>query len=63
MEEKLIITIRPDGGTTIKVTGVKGKGCKDLTKDIESALGKVVSDKPTQEMGESVGRVQLKHQQ
>ena len=62
MEEKLTITIKPDGSTKIKVSGVKGKDCKALTADIESALRKTVSDIATSEMRDVVGRVQHKHQ-
>jgi hypothetical protein len=48
--QQVIITIAPDGSPTIKVNGVPGKSCKDVTKTVERALGSVTSDKPTQEM-------------
>ena len=35
------ITIRPDGSTETEVSGVKGKGCEALTREIEAALGRV----------------------
>jgi hypothetical protein len=50
--EKIEITIAPGGDTTISVEGVKGKGCTDLTKAIEKALGKVVKDEKTSEYRE-----------
>ena len=61
-EERLKFTIRKDGSTKIEVSGVKGKGCKALTKDIEEALGKTVSDIETPEMRETIGRVQHQNQ-
>lgn len=60
-EERLVITVKPGGGTQIEVKGVKGNGCKALTKDFEEALGKVTSDKPTAEMRETIGRVQYQN--
>lgn len=44
------ITIAPDGTPTIKVNGIRGSSCKDITKTVEKALGTVKSDKPTAEM-------------
>lgn len=63
VEEKLIITIRPNGATSVKVTGVQGKDCKALTRDLEEALGKTTTDVETAEMRQTVGRLQHKHQQ
>jgi len=63
MEEKLKITVKADGSTTIKVIGVKGAGCKVLTRDFEKALGKTVKSVETPEMRETVGRVQRQNQQ
>jgi len=48
--QQVEITIAPDGSPTIKVNGVPGPSCKDATKAVEKALGKVTSDKPTNEM-------------
>jgi hypothetical protein len=50
--QEIVITVPLDGDVTIEVNGVKGGGCKELTKNIEKALGTVVSDKPTKEMHE-----------
>jgi hypothetical protein len=52
MEEEITIEISPTGDTTVSVKGVKGTSCRDLTKNIEKALGTVTSDKPTPEMRE-----------
>lgn len=49
---KVIITIAPDGTTTVAASGVKGTGCKALTEGIERALGETVSDSATKEMNE-----------
>ncbi len=46
---KLNITIDLGGQTEIKVEGVAGPGCSNLTKQIEAALGTVTSDKKTPE--------------
>ena len=49
---KVTVTIAPDGGTSIEVEGVKGKGCLELTKDLERALGSVTEEKKTSEYRE-----------
>lgn len=49
---ELIIEIKPDGAVTVSVEGMKGSGCKDVTKAIEKALGTTQSTKPTKEMSE-----------
>lgn len=47
------IIVQADGSTSVGVECVKGSSCKDLTKDIEAALGKTVKDVPTREMKET----------
>lgn len=44
------ITISKEGDVSIAVNGVAGESCKDLTKNIERAIGTVTSDIPTKEM-------------
>ena len=39
--EELEITISPEGKVSILVKGVKGRGCIDITKPFEDALGEV----------------------
>ena len=46
---QVIITIAPNGQSRVTVNGVTGTGCKDLTRDIENALGKTTADKKTAE--------------
>jgi len=46
---KIKIKITKDGKTQIKVEGVQGSGCNALTKPLEEALGKTVSDQKTQD--------------
>lgn len=48
--QTVTIDIDADGTPTIKVNGVPGKSCKDITKTVERALGTVTSDKSTPEM-------------
>jgi hypothetical protein len=47
-----VIIIIKDGVPTVKVRCVKGKSCKDLTRDLEAALGDVRSATPTEEFYE-----------
>lgn len=35
------VEIDGDGNATIKVDGVAGKACEDMTRDLENALGSV----------------------
>ena len=46
--EEIIVTIEANGTFSYKVNGVKGKGCKKLTKAIDD-LGKVTETKNTNE--------------
>ena len=48
--EKIRVRIKNDGTTQVSAEGVKGSSCQALTKSIEDALGKVVSDEETEEM-------------
>lgn len=45
---KIEVTIDEKGDPTVEVVGYTGKGCKDLTKNIEAALGAVkeTTEKP-----------------
>ena len=47
----VIITIE-GGSPKISVLGVKGKSCKDLTRELEAALGETTESKPTNEFYE-----------
>lgn len=40
----------------VTVNGIKGKSCKDATRELEKALGKVTKDTPTKEMTQSVSQ-------
>lgn len=33
------VEVAPDGGTTIDVSGVVGKGCENITASLQRALG------------------------
>ena len=54
MAERIKIVIGKDGGVTVDVSGVKGNGCKALTKAIQDGLGVTTSDKSKAEMYETV---------
>jgi hypothetical protein len=43
--EKIIVEIAPDASLTVAVECGKGSSCSNLTKELERALGKTVSDK------------------
>ena len=40
----VIITISPEGETTVEAQGYQGATCKDATRAIESALGTTTND-------------------
>lgn len=48
--QTITVTIDQEGNPTIAVSGVKGRSCKDVTAAVEKALGKSISDTPTEEM-------------
>lgn len=48
-KQELEITIDDDGNISIKVIGVDGTKCLELTKEIEAALGDVVAREKTSE--------------
>lgn len=45
MKQEIIVTINPDGSTSVETKGYVGKSCKDASKFIEDALGNVESEK------------------
>ena len=55
MTQEIKITIKTDGTTEVRVNGIKGRGCKDATREIELALGAVTEDKATAEMYQTAG--------
>lgn len=46
---QVIVTIAPDGTTQVKVDGIAGTSCKDITKQLENSLGSTVKDEKTQD--------------
>ena len=48
-KKDIIITIGPDGNVNLKVEGVAGKDCLDLTKFLEEELGEVTERVHTSE--------------
>ncbi|QOV89766.1 DUF2997 domain-containing protein [Humisphaera borealis] len=47
------VTISPMGETTVQTKGFRGQSCRDASRFVERALGKVVQDRPTAEMYQS----------
>ena len=37
--QRIEITVSPEGAVSIKTTGFTGKSCKDATRELERALG------------------------
>lgn len=56
--EEITIRIGKDGKVNLNVEGVKGTGCKDLTKAMEKALGSVEKTSSTSEMYEQQATVE-----
>lgn len=52
MAEEIIITVPLHGSQTVKVTGVKGKGCRAITAEYEKSLGRRVASEDTREAHE-----------
>ena len=48
-KQEIEITISPSGEVQMKVIGMAGKGCLEATKELEDALGLVVSREKTSE--------------
>ncbi len=61
MAEEITITIATNGDTKVSVKGVKGRSCKDLTREFEQALGSTVTDVDTKEAYEQPERVPVKN--
>jgi hypothetical protein len=49
---RIKITVDPAGKTTIVTSGFTGKSCKDASRLLEEALGRVKSDELTAELYE-----------
>ena len=52
MSEYITVEIDELGKPTISVSGVKGSSCKDLTEQLEKALGSVDTSDNTREFAE-----------
>lgn len=50
--EEIVIRIGKDGKINLNVAGIKGGGCKDITKALEKALGMVENTTNTGEFYE-----------
>lgn len=58
---QVIVTVSDQGDVQVEAKGVKGSGCKALTKAIEDSLGRVTADTPTAEMfGQTAQAAQVK---
>jgi len=51
--QEIEVLIRPDGEVEILVRGIKGDGCRELTRELERYLGgRVLRRRPTEESEE-----------
>lgn len=53
MSEEIKIIIGKDGSVHVSVNGVKGAGCKDLTKSLQAAIGDTFKETNTTEFYQS----------
>jgi Protein of unknown function (DUF2997) len=60
MFDEIIVEIDKDGSVTVSVRGMKGSGCRALTKDLEKALGRTVEDHATRELTEQPQRQKVR---
>lgn len=49
MSNEIVVTISAGGEAKVEVKGYTGPGCKDLTRQLEAALGATTSDIKTRE--------------
>ncbi len=62
-DRKITLLVNEDGSVQLEVEGVKGKGCTELTADVEKALGTVTSVKKKAEyhqLGKTESKQQIK---
>jgi hypothetical protein len=59
--EHITISIDADANVQLSVEGVAGPSCKDVTKKIESELGKTTSCKPTADYHKQETKNALQH--
>jgi len=58
MATEISIDIAPDGTQKLTVKGVKGRACRELTREFERKFGKVTATEDTKETNEvQPGRV------
>ncbi len=49
MNERIVITFKPNGTVEVKTAGFKGAGCMKAAQFIEESLGQTLSTKKTSE--------------
>ena len=54
MNQRIEITVAPDGSTKVETKGFFGKACQAASRFIEQALGKVTEEKVTSEFHQAV---------
>lgn len=49
MQRQIVVSISPQGEVEVKVVGVAGPSCREMTQQLEADLGEKVSDRTTSE--------------
>ncbi|MEQ8786546.1 MAG: DUF2997 domain-containing protein [Pirellulaceae bacterium] len=62
MQKQIVVNISVEGDAVVEAQGIVGSGCKDLTRDIERALGVVKSDERKPEFYRSAPQQQQARQ-
>jgi len=62
MKETITVESAEDASVTVAVTGAPGSTCRELTKQLERALGETVKDTPTREIAQRVTLRQRREQ-
>lgn len=46
---KIVVTLRPDGTSEVRVVGTAGPSCEEASRAYQKALGKTIEDRKTTE--------------
>lgn len=58
MKRQIVLKISPEGVVVVEVKGHAGPGCRDLTRELEAALGLTLGDRTTAEYHQKESQLQ-----